>query len=60
MAFAWARAGRVSRLQADTSLCERKVASADYFFDHGLLDARYYLSRIEATAASTVPMQKLV
>ncbi|AYN22097.1 acyl-CoA dehydrogenase [Alcaligenes aquatilis] len=60
MAFAWARAGRVSRLQADTRLCERKVASANYFFDHGLLDARYYLSRIEATAASTVPMQKLV
>nr|WP_240378760.1 acyl-CoA dehydrogenase family protein [Alcaligenes sp. HPC1271] len=60
MAFAWARAGRVSRLHADTSLCERKVASADYFFDHGLLDARYYLSRIEAAVTSAVPVHKLV
>jgi hypothetical protein len=55
MAFAWARAARVSQGLADAALRESKSASARYFFGHGLLDAHHWQRRIEAAADGALP-----
>lgn len=55
MAFAWARAVRVSQGLEDASLREAKTASAHYFFSHGLLDAEHWQRRIQASAVVALP-----
>lgn len=55
MAFAWARARRVSQGLEDAALRESKALSAGYFFSHGLLDAEHWQRRIEAAAEAALP-----
>lgn len=59
MAYAWARAARVSQGLDDAALRESKAVSARYFFGHGLLDAAHWQARIEAAAASALPSAAL-
>ncbi|KLO58322.1 acyl-CoA dehydrogenase [Delftia tsuruhatensis] len=55
MAFAWARAARVSLPLADPALRRSKADSAAWFFAHGLLDAEHWLRRTEAAACTPLP-----
>ncbi len=55
MAFAWARAARVSQPLADPALCRSKADSAAWFFAHGLLDAEHWLRRTESAARTPLP-----
>ncbi|MBK0112913.1 MULTISPECIES: acyl-CoA dehydrogenase [unclassified Delftia] len=55
MAFAWARAARVSQPLADPALRRSKADSAAWFFAHGLLDAEHWLRRTESAARTPLP-----
>ncbi|KFJ09791.1 hypothetical protein DR66_1878 [Delftia acidovorans] len=55
MAFAWARAARVSQSLADPALRRSKADSAAWFFAHGLLDAEHWLRRTESAARTPLP-----
>ncbi|QPR32861.1 acyl-CoA dehydrogenase [Delftia acidovorans] len=55
MAFAWARAARVSQSLADPALRRSKANSAAWFFAHGLLDAEHWLRRTESAARTPLP-----
>ncbi|KZK28397.1 acyl-CoA dehydrogenase [Delftia sp. GW456-R20] len=55
MAFAWARAARVSQPLADPALRLSKADSAAWFFAHGLLDAEHWLRRTESAARTPLP-----
>ncbi|MCB4787779.1 acyl-CoA dehydrogenase [Delftia sp. Lp-1] len=55
MAFAWARAARVSQPLADSALRRSKADSAAWFFAHGLLDAEHWLRRTESAARTPLP-----
>lgn len=55
MAFAWARAARVSLPLADPALRRSKADSAAWFLAHGLLDAEHWLRRTEAAARTPLP-----
>ncbi|WP_454724309.1 acyl-CoA dehydrogenase [Delftia acidovorans] len=55
MAFAWARAARVSQPLADPALRRSKADSAAWFFAHGLLDAAHWLRRTESAARTPLP-----
>ena len=55
MAFAWARAARVSQPLADPALRRSKADSAGWFFAHGLLDAEHWLRRTESAARTPLP-----
>ncbi len=55
MAFAWARAARVSLPLADPALRRSKADSAAWFFAHGLLDAEHWLRRTESAARTPLP-----
>ena len=55
MAFAWARAARVSQPLADPALRRSKADSAAWFFAHGLLDAEHWLRRTESSARTPLP-----
>nr|WP_312378749.1 acyl-CoA dehydrogenase [Delftia acidovorans] len=55
MAFAWARAARVSQPLADPALRRSKTDSAAWFFAHGLLDAEHWLRRTESAARTPLP-----
>ncbi|CAB5692711.1 Acyl-CoA dehydrogenase, short-chain specific [Delftia tsuruhatensis] len=59
MAFAWARAARVSQGLEDAALRESKTVSARYFFSHGLLDAEHWQRRVEAAAEAAPPVLAL-
>ena len=55
MAFAWARAARVSQPLADPALRRSKADSAAWFFAHVLLDAEHWLRRTESAARTPLP-----
>ncbi|MBO0990224.1 acyl-CoA dehydrogenase [Delftia sp. SD018] len=55
MAFACARAARVSQPLADPALRRSKADSAAWFFAHGLLDAEHWLRRTECAARTPLP-----
>ncbi|MBB1649369.1 acyl-CoA dehydrogenase [Delftia sp. UME58] len=55
IAFAWARAARVSQPLADPALRRSKADSAAWFFAHGLLDAEHWLRRTESAARTPLP-----
>ncbi len=55
MAFAWARAARVSQPLADPALRRSKADSAAWFLAHGLLDAEHWLRRTESAARTPLP-----